>query len=453
MRFEILGTLRVHDGENPVEVSGARLRVLLAALLARAGEVVPAGVLAEFVWDGEPPPGALATLRSHVKRLRQALGPLAGSRLVTRYPGYLIEAGPGEADVLQFGALCRQCGAAAPADQWSQVSALAEEALGLWRGLPLCDVTSGRLAQEEVPRLERLHLQALEWHAEAGLHLGRHGELVPRLRELAAGHQLHERFCAQLMLALYRSGRQAEALHAYQAARAALAEELGVDPGPELRQLHQRILTTDPALSWRPPRDTAGAQAGAGRVAESPYRGLKAFGEGDAGFFFGRETVTRQVLERASRCLDGSGMLVVSGVSGAGKSSLLQAGFLPALREAGLPSAPEAAGWPCRVLAPGRSPLGELAVQVASLAGGDAALVRRVLEADPAAFALTARQAVLEYQRKPAAPVPGGDASVFRLLLIVDQFEQLGLSDFRCEGFSGFLCCPFLGEPAAHAAA
>ncbi len=159
---------------------------------------------------------------------------------------------------------------------------------------------------------------------------------------------------------------------------------------------------------------------------ESPYRGLGAFDERDAAFFFGREAAATQVLERMSRQLDDSGSLVVSGVSGAGKSSLMRAGVVPRIRGAGLASAPEAAQWPCLLFTPAGAPLDGLAVRVASLAGADAAAVRRGLEADPAGFALTARQAALT-QTHGSAEDPGrpGHGQQPRLLLLVDQFEQL----------------------------
>ncbi len=162
---------------------------------------------------------------------------------------------------------------------------------------------------------------------------------------------------------------------------------------------------------------------------DSPYRGLGAFEEQDAGFFFGREEAATQLLGRMSRLVQGPGLLVVSGVSGAGKSSLLRAGVLPRIRGAGLASAPEAASWPCLVFTPGHAPLDELALRVGVLAGADAAAVRRGLDADPAGFALTARQAALA-----PPPAPGGEpggpadrrpAGQRRLLLVVDQFEQL----------------------------
>jgi WD40 repeat protein len=160
---------------------------------------------------------------------------------------------------------------------------------------------------------------------------------------------------------------------------------------------------------------------------ESPYRGLRAFGERDAAFFFGREASATEVLERMSRHLNGTGLLVVSGVSGAGKSSLLQAGVLPRLRGAGLASAREAASWPCLFFTPAHAPLDELAVRVASLTRADAAEVQRGLEADPARFALTARQAALAQVggRAGNADGPRPQQPQPRLLLVVDQFEQL----------------------------
>src|SRR5215510_200233 len=163
---------------------------------------------------------------------------------------------------------------------------------------------------------------------------------------------------------------------------------------------------------------------------DSPYRGLAVFEEQDAAFFFGREGAAIQVLERMSRQLDGAGLLVVSGVSGAGKSSLLRAGVLARIRVAGLAAAPGAASWPRVVLTPTRAPLDELALRVAVLAGADAAAVRRGLGADPAGFALTARQAALARPHEQAGDSGGSAAERDqpprrRLLLVVDQFEEL----------------------------
>src|SRR5262245_11346350 len=172
-----------------------------------------------------------------------------------------------------------------------------------------------------------------------------------------------------------------------------------------------------------------GAKPRPGAVAGSPYRGLAVFGEQDAAFFFGREAAASALLDRMSRLLAGTGLLVVSGASGAGKSSLLRAGVLPRIRAEGLASAPGAASWPCVVFAPTRGPLDELALRVAPLAGADAAAVRRGLAADPDGFALTARQAARAGPARPAkepeGPAQPDQLRPGRLLLVVDQFEEL----------------------------
>jgi DNA-binding SARP family transcriptional activator/tetratricopeptide (TPR) repeat protein len=253
MWFAILGPLLAHDGEAPVDVPKGRQRALLAALIMHTGNPVSADTLAEVTWDGSPPPGAEVTLRSHVLRLRHALGPRAGLRLVTRHPGYMLQAGDDEVDLLRFRCLGRDGGAELRAGAWGRAHALLGEALGLWRGTPLADIPSESLRRDHGQGLEELRLQAEEWRADAALHLGLHGELTPGLQSLAARHPLRERFHGQLMLALYRCGRQAEALDAYARARNILVEELGTEPGPDLQQLHQRILSADPGLAITEP--------------------------------------------------------------------------------------------------------------------------------------------------------------------------------------------------------
>jgi DNA-binding SARP family transcriptional activator len=249
MWFAILGPLQVHDGETAVDVPKGRQRQLLAALIMQPGNPVSADALAEVVWDGSPPRRADVTLRSHVLRLRRALGPQAGARLVTRHPGYLLQASEDEVDVLRFRGLCRHGHAALREGAWARAEGLLSEALGLWRGAPLADITSEQLVREEVPGLAELRLQAEEWRADAALQLGRHAELVPGRQSLADQHPLRERFHGQLMLALYRCDRQAEALAAYQHARDGLVAELGTEPGPGLQDLHQQILSADAALA------------------------------------------------------------------------------------------------------------------------------------------------------------------------------------------------------------
>ena len=263
MQFGVLGPLQViagHSGE-PDAVSAARLRALLAVLLWRANQPVPVDELAELVWDGAPPRGVAGATRALVMRLRRALDKRAAARIVTRAPGYVIEVSGDELDASRFEALTREAGAAVRADRRAQAARAAAEALGLWRGMPLVDIPSQLLRDRWVPHLEQLQVQALDWRIEGDLDEGRHHQLIPELRDLTARHPLREHFHGQLMLALYRCGRQAEALAAYQRTRQVLAGELGVEPGPELRELHQRILTSDPALAVAEPARPATAES------------------------------------------------------------------------------------------------------------------------------------------------------------------------------------------------
>jgi DNA-binding SARP family transcriptional activator/tetratricopeptide (TPR) repeat protein len=258
MRFGILGPVLVHDGYAAIGIPAPRQRTLLAALLVQVGQAVPADKLAETIWDGAPPTGAATTLRTHVMRMRRVLGPHAAARVHTRSGSYLLEAGADEVDILQFTALCKQGSAAAEAGGWRQADRVLSDALELWRGVPLADITSETLRADVMPYLEQMHLQALECRNDAWLSLGRHSELVPQLQVLVAGNPLRERFHAQLMLALYRSGRQADALAEFQRARLHIVEELGIEPGPELRELHQRVLAADASLTVRRTAAAAG---------------------------------------------------------------------------------------------------------------------------------------------------------------------------------------------------
>jgi DNA-binding SARP family transcriptional activator len=253
VEFGLLGPLVVRSGGCGVSVSAGKQRVLLAALLLRANQVVPSADLAAAIWEGHPPETARVTLQNYVKRLRQALGPAGYERIVTRPAGYLIEVGPGELDVAGFGELQAAGRAAARAGAWDTASAQFAAALALWRGRPLADVPSQVLAVAEVPRLAGMRLDAVEARIDADLHLGRHREVIAELQSLAAAEPLRERLHELLMLALYRSGQQAAALAAYRQARRHLVEEIGIEPGPGLRDLNQKILRSDPALDLPPP--------------------------------------------------------------------------------------------------------------------------------------------------------------------------------------------------------
>ncbi|HKD96956.1 MAG TPA: BTAD domain-containing putative transcriptional regulator [Micromonosporaceae bacterium] len=240
--FGLLGPFTASIEGNPVAVTAGRQRAVLCALLVRAGAVVSFDELAETVWDATPPPGARAALRNYVKQLRQLLG-AAGRRLVTCYPGYRIDIRTDELDVLAFIAGYDEAGTAVRAHDWVHALNVLDKALALWRGPALVDIACSALHRTEVPRLERLRLQAVEWRVDAQLRLGRHDHLVSELYALVEEHPLHERFHAQLMLALARGGHRAEALNAYRTARRIVSRELGIEPGSHLQTLHQRILS------------------------------------------------------------------------------------------------------------------------------------------------------------------------------------------------------------------
>jgi DNA-binding SARP family transcriptional activator/tetratricopeptide (TPR) repeat protein len=245
--FFLLGPLGVRTDGTPVPVAAAKRRALLAALLLRANQVVPVGDLAEVLWGEGLPSDARSGVQNYVMRLRQALG-AAGSRITTQPQGYLIRVEAGELDLDRFEGLLRDARTASRQARWPDAAGHAAAALALWRGEPLADLGSDMLSAREGPRLSELRLQALETRIAAELQLGRHGEVIGELRKLAVEHPLRERLHGLLMLAFYGDGRQAEALAAYQHARTVLVDELGSEPGRDLKRLHQQILTADPAV-------------------------------------------------------------------------------------------------------------------------------------------------------------------------------------------------------------
>jgi DNA-binding SARP family transcriptional activator/tetratricopeptide (TPR) repeat protein len=261
MEFGLLGPLTVRCDGTALVVPRGRQRAVLAALLLRANHVVSVDELAEVLWGSDLPSSARVSVQNYVMRLRSTLG-LAGSRIATQPHGYLICVENGELDIARFEALLGQARAAARQSRWPETAHRAAAALTLWRGEPLADADSDVLTAREAPRLAELRLQAAETRIDADLHLGRHGEVIGELRQLAGAQPLRERLHALLMLALYRDSRQAEALSAYRQARQVLIEELGTEPGPELRQLHQQILAADPALVRTGPATSAATAGG-----------------------------------------------------------------------------------------------------------------------------------------------------------------------------------------------
>jgi DNA-binding SARP family transcriptional activator len=235
VEFRILGALEVEVDRSPVPVSGRLQRALLAVLLLEAGRVVPTDRLVDLLWGERAPRTATTSLQNAISRLRKELGP---DLLETRSPGYVLRAEPEQVDAHRFELLVRDARTVGPEERRE----LLERALSLWRGPALAEFAYESFAQPEIHRLEELRLVALGERIDADLELGRHGDVVGELDALVQAHPLRETFRRQQMLALYRSGRQAEALEAYADARARFVEELGIEPGPELKQLQSEIL-------------------------------------------------------------------------------------------------------------------------------------------------------------------------------------------------------------------
>ena len=298
MEFRILGPLEVVAGGRPVPLTGARERALLAILLIHAGEVVSADRLIDELWGDDLPGDPSNALQVVVSRVRRALD---GAVLVTRKPGYVLHVDRDAVDARRFGRLIAEA-ERVPAVDPGRRSSLLAEALGLWRGPALAEFALDGFARDEVTRLEEAWIRAVELKTEADLALSRHAELAGELKALVAAHPLRERLRGQLMLALYRSGRQGEALRVFQEGRKVLADELGVDPGAELQELHQQMLLQAASLS---------VAAQAGPVARSNL-------PAPVTSFVGR----RSELAAAAELLRTSRLVTLTGAGGCGKTRL-----------------------------------------------------------------------------------------------------------------------------------
>lgn len=321
VEFGVLGPVLVRSGDEEIAVRGGKQRTVLAVLLLNAGRVVSTERLIDALWGENPPPSADVAVRNYVMRLRRDLGAVK-ERLRTRPPGYLISADPGEFDVSRFEMLLESAREAGESGSWDLAAERASVALGLWRGDPLCDVESDSLVQRESPRLAELRLRAVETRIDADLRRGRPAEVIGELEHLIAVHPMQERLRARLMLALYQSGRQADALAAYQNAREELLEMLGVEPGEALRDLHQRILSGDRRLALSVSSASmaqTSAEPGTGTVV--PRQLPRA-----AGGFVGRDrelSLLSGLLRRSDDQKPGSAVIsVISGTAGVGKTAL-----------------------------------------------------------------------------------------------------------------------------------
>ena len=268
MDYRILGPLEALNGERQLPLGGARQRAVLAVLLLHANETLTRDVIVDELWGEDAPPTAAKVLQNCVSALRKELPP---ETIRTVGGAYGITLEPGELDRDRFERLLADGRAALEAGDHADAADQFRRALALWRGAPLSDFSYEGFAQEEIKRLEELHVAALEDRIEAELALGRHDELVPELEALVTRHPLRERLRGQLMLALYRAGRQAEALESYRAARRTLLAELGIEPGRALRELEQAILAQAPALDAAKRQQQPVLRPG--RAAASPLEG------------------------------------------------------------------------------------------------------------------------------------------------------------------------------------
>jgi DNA-binding SARP family transcriptional activator/tetratricopeptide (TPR) repeat protein len=318
MQFGVLGPLRVADSGREITLGGPKQRIVVATLLAHANEVVSVDHLIGALWDEHPPDSARVTLQGLLKRIRQCCGEQARARIGTSPGGYFITVASGEYDRDQFSALTGQGRRAAEASDWRQAAELLAAGLALFRGDPFFDVPSDRLCRDVVPVLVELRDRATEMRIDADLRLGRHAGLLPELTGLVAARPLRERLTGQLMVALARTGRRAEALGVYRRAYAELTAELGVPPGPELAAIHERVLAGK--------RDPLGPAEGTGRVRpallipSTPERPCQL--PSDITDFTGRnreiETIERLL------CAGGPGVpvVLVEGPGGIGKTTL-----------------------------------------------------------------------------------------------------------------------------------
>ncbi|MEZ0073764.1 BTAD domain-containing putative transcriptional regulator [Planotetraspora sp. GP83] len=426
MEFHVLGPLSVSRDGRLVAVSGApKLQLTLAALLSKAGQPVSTDWLIAAVWGDQPPASARRNIHLYVHQLRRAFG---AHVLPGRPGGYAIITDA--LDAARFRSLAAQGSAALDRGDLEPARDRLRAALTLWRGPAFAEFGDCAAIAEEAWRLEESRLTAHERLAEAGLGLGRHIEVAAELADLTREHPYRESLRAHLMLALYRSGRQVEALEVFRQTRDLLNAQLGIEPGPVLQRLHEAMLRGDedllPALG-PPPRMPATPQEAEGWAAgDSPYRGLMAFQPEDEAWFFGRS----QQVDRLRELVDRLPVVGVFGASGSGKSSLLRAGLLGTISsEIGT-----AEPWRGLIMTPGEHPLDTLADLVAKTSGGDPKSLRDALSGD----ALSgdpgdpgdpgALNAALDIALRGAASgVAGGVASgaqETRLLLVVDQFEE-----------------------------
>jgi DNA-binding SARP family transcriptional activator len=400
MEFGILGPLEARSDGDVVDLGPPKQRAVLALLLLHVGRVVSTDRILEALW-GDDADSREKALWVHISRLRSALEPQRTGRgqssiLVTRDHGYALCTDPASVDAYRFETAVGEASACLKDDPDAAAKKL-RDALGLWRGSPLQDFAYDEFAQADIFRLEELRLGAIEMRIDADLRRGLASELIGELESLVRQQPLRERPIAQLMHAFYRAGRQAEALRTFQRFRRRLGEELGIEPSPELRRLEEQILLHDPRL-------VPATARGSATLTTNPFKGLRPFSEADADDFFGRDRLVSEVIVRLTA---GCRMVALVGPSGSGKSSVVGAGVVPALRKGALPGSDQ---WLVASMVPGSHPFAEL----------EAAMLRSKIDAPDSLDAQLA-DPTLGLLRAALRVLPDNA----RLVLVIDQFEEL----------------------------
>ncbi|MFC0433974.1 BTAD domain-containing putative transcriptional regulator [Kutzneria buriramensis] len=408
LAVKLLGALHAEIDGRELELGPPKQRALFAQLAVRRNQVVSRTELVDGVWGEEPPDSVRGIIHTYVSKLRQALAgerkaPARDSVLTSVGSGYRLALEPQHLDVWLFEHAFQQAAQARDGGDVERAIEHWDEGLELWQGEPLPGVP-GPFAESERQHLAELRLAAVEDRAEALLSLGQESKVVVDLRTVVEDHPLRERLRALHMIALYRGGRQAEALEHHDRLRRMLAAELGVDPGAEVQAVYQQILANDQALSRpkqrvtvtlpteEPPTPT--------REGRSPYPGLLAFSVGYAQYFFGREQLTATLIDRLGDPRR-DGPVAVVGASGSGKSSLLRAGLVPAIEGMDLPRR-----WSWLLFTPGNKPVEALVSSLAQGTGRPPSELLGIIHDDPGEL---------------AGVLDGSE----RLVVVIDQFEEL----------------------------
>ena len=404
MEFRILGPIEVVDEGRPIDLGPTQQRALLALLVINLNRVVTTERLLEELW-GDDAAGKENALWVYISRLRSALEPNRTDRgqssvLITKDHGYSLTVDAKAVDSQVFEEAFRHGKELVREDPETAAHVLADS-LRSWRGSALEDFSYSEFAQAEISRLESMRLDAIEARVEADLRRGLAGELVAELEELRSAHPTRESFAAQLMLALYQAGRQADALRSFERFRRELGEEMGLEPSPELRRLEEQVLLHDPGLRIRLP---VVGEFGRRSAAQNPFKGLRAFAEDDAKEFYGRDRLIADLVKRIHK---GERLLTLVGPSGSGKSSVLHAGVVPTLRKNGTD---QSGPWQIASMVPGTRPFAEL----------EAAMLRSSLDVPESLGELMAGSP--DGALRAALRVLAEDS---RFLLVIDQFEEL----------------------------